>query len=176
MSNPVLLLDAAWRIDRVIGAQHACELIASGRAVQASEHVAAVFRSPSTTIEVPEVIASIGGVHRYQRKPPSCSLRRIRQRDDHVCQFVIDGRPCERRGASVDHLLPRSRGGPLSWDNLVAACISHNHMKADRSLDEMGRFGWALRRDPFVPTREEVLAASLTRPPAGWIPFLPAAA
>jgi 5-methylcytosine-specific restriction endonuclease McrA len=175
MANPVLLLDAGWRVDRVIGVELACELIVTGKAVAASEEIAQVMHSPSIEVAVPSVIARIGRLHAAQRRTPTCSPRRVRQRDLHVCQFVVDGAPCIRRGDSVDHLLPRSRGGGNGWLNLVAACRSHNHSKADLTFEEMRhRYGWELRRDPYVPSRIEVLAASIGNPRAEWEPFLAA--
>jgi 5-methylcytosine-specific restriction endonuclease McrA len=173
MSIPVLLLDASWRVDRVIGVEFACELLVTGKAVAASSDIAMVMHSPSIEVEIPAVVARIGRVHSAQRRAPSCSARRVRQRDQHVCQFVVDGALCDHRGDSVDHLLPRSRGGPNSWLNLVAACRSHNHSKADRSFEEMHRrYGWSLRRDPFVPSRSEILVASIGNPRVEWEPFL----
>jgi len=173
MAAPVLLLDAGWRVDRVIGIELACELIVTGKAVAASEEIAQIMHSPSIEVAVPSVIARRGRLHSAQRRTPTCSPRRIRQRDEHSCQFVIDGQPCDRRGDSVDHLLPRSRGGGNGWLNLVAACRNHNHSKADRTFDEMHhRYGWELRRDPYVPSRTEVLVHSIGTPRAEWAPFL----
>lgn len=173
MTNPVLLLDAGWRVDRVIGVELACELLVMGKAVAASEDIAQVLHSPSIEVAVPSVVARIGRLHAAQRRTPTCSPRRVRQRDEHTCQFVIDGAPCDKRGDSVDHLLPRSRGGNNGWLNLVAACRHHNHSKADRSFDEMERrYGWSLRREPYVPSRTEVLVSSIPNPRVEWEPFL----
>ena len=75
---PILLLDAAWRIDRVIGVETACELLVCSRAVGVSEDIATVMHSPSITVEVPSVIARIGRVGRNRYRPPSCNARRVR--------------------------------------------------------------------------------------------------
>jgi 5-methylcytosine-specific restriction endonuclease McrA len=174
MSNqtPVLLLDAAWRVDRVINVERACELLVLGRAVAASEDVATIMRSQSLTLEVPSVIARTTGRSRTYR-PPACSHRRVRLRDGGVCQFVHDGSACGARGDSVDHLLPRSRGGGATWLNLVAACRRCNGVKADRTLEEMShRCGWGLVRPPTVPSRELILLAGFPRPAEGWLPYL----
>jgi 5-methylcytosine-specific restriction endonuclease McrA len=169
----VLLLDAAWRIDRVISVERACELLLGGRVIAASEDIAAVMHSPSITLEVPSVIARFGSTGSYPRRQPVCSHRKVRVRDQHLCQFVIDGLPCERRGDSVDHLVPRSFGGPTSWSNCVAACRAHNHTKADRTMEEMTRrFGWALRRLPVAPPYGVLLSASLVSQNPAWRPFL----
>ncbi len=173
MSTAVLLLDAAWRIDRVIDAEHACELVVMNRVVAASDDIATVMHSPSVTIEIPSVVARIGLLHPCELRPPAYSARRVRLRDAHVCQFVIDGLPCGRRGDSVDRLLPRSLGGSDSWLNAVAACRAHNGAKANRTLDQMHRYhGWTLRRVPFVPSRSALVAAGLRAPHPSWEPFL----
>jgi len=173
MNTAVLLLDAAWRIDRVIGTEHACELVVMNRVVAASEDIATVMHSPSITIEIPSVVARVGLLHPCELRPPAYSARRVRLRDAHECQFIIDGSPCTRRGDSVDHLLPRSLGGGDGWLNAVAACRAHNGAKANRTLEQMHRYhGWALRRDPFVPTRSSLVAAGLRTPHPAWAPFL----
>ena len=79
MSVPVLLLDATWRIDRVIGVNHACSLIVANEAVAASEEIATVMHSPSITVEVPSVIARTTVVSRRRERTPGCNARRLRQ-------------------------------------------------------------------------------------------------
>ncbi|MEP1126346.1 MAG: HNH endonuclease [Ilumatobacter sp.] len=173
MTPPVLLLDATWRIDRVIGVNRACCLLAAGEAVAASDEIAHVMRSPSTSIEIPSVIARTTAINRRSYRPPGCTARRVRLRDAHTCQFVIDGRACDALGDSVDHLHPRSLGGDDAWLNLVASCKAHNNAKANRTLDQMGeRYGWRLRRAPFAPTHLQMQAASICRASSAWEPFL----
>jgi len=176
MNAPVLLLDAAWRIDRVIGVQTACELLIDRKVVPASADIAMLMRSPTLTVEVPSVVARVGPGRIVGFQPPACTPRRVRLRDDHQCQFVVDGIPCGRRGSTVDHLVPRSKFGPSTFTNLVAACVTHNSAKADATLDEMcARHGWVLRRTPAVPTRASLLVAGIGRAQPGWGPFLAAA-
>lgn len=174
LSIPILLLDAAWRVDRVIGVETACELLVCGRAIGASEEVAMVMHSPSVAVEVPSVVARVGRVSRMRYRPPACNARRVRLRDDHICQFVVDGSACDRRGDSVDHLQPRSRGGDSTWINLVASCRRHNGEKSDRSLSEMERYGWQLRRLPMVPSRESILLAGFPRHAPSWLAYVAA--
>lgn len=178
MSAPVLLLDAAWRVDRVINAERGCELLLDRAVVAASDDIAAIMRSPSTTVVVPSVLARVNSSKLWTPDgTPPVSHRRVRTRDEHVCQFVIDGRPCTRRGDSVDHLVPRSLGGPSHWINLVAACRTHNGAKRDSRMEWMSeRHGWTLRRQPFAPSRAWIVTATLNRiaNPA-WAPFLAAA-
>ena len=176
VAAPVLLLDAAWRIDRVIDAERACELLVMNRVVAASEEIATVMHSPSLTVEIPSVVARLGVLHPCELRPPSYSPRRVRLRDGHLCQFVIGGQPCSRRGDSVDHLLPRSLGGDDSWLNVVAACRAHNGTKSHRTLEQMLHlYGWSLKRAPFIPSRTALVAAALRDRHPAWEPFLSAA-
>ena len=66
--------------------------------------------------------------------------------------FARDGGRCVYCGAaatSLDHVVPKSRGGSHTWDNVVSACSRCNHVKADRGIAELG---WRLRRQPVAPT------------------------
>jgi 5-methylcytosine-specific restriction endonuclease McrA len=171
--NSVLLLDPSWRIDRIISIERACELLVAGQATAASEEIAMVMHSPSIEVIIPTVIARLGQVHSVMRRPPICSARRVRVRDEHVCQFVVDGRPCTRAGDSADHLVPQCRGGRSTWTNLVAACREHNGYKRDRSLVEMhAQYGWTLRREPIVPSRQAVVLGDVRGLRPGWELFL----
>lgn len=176
MNVPVLLLDPTWRIDRVIGVEHACELLLEQRVVAASEDVATVMHSPSIEVVVPSVVARIGRLHPGESNhPPTCSHRAVRQRDRFQCQFVIDGVGCTRRGESVDHLVPRALGGASDWSNLVASCRAHNSIKGSVPFDDMCvRHGWRLRRVPFVPSRRSLLVNALRHghPHPSWEPYL----
>ncbi|WP_395962609.1 HNH endonuclease [Brachybacterium sp. Z12] len=60
----------------------------------------------------------------------------------------LEDAPCEALLATVDHILPVSRGGPSSWTNLVSACKECNNRKADRTPAEAGM---PLRVEPFDP-------------------------
>jgi len=178
MNVPVLLLDPTWRIDRVIGVEHACELILERAVVAASEDIATVMHSPSIEVPIPSVVARVGRLYAGEHdRAPACSHRTVRQRDHHICQFVVGGQPCERRGDSVDHLMPRMLGGMSVWENLVASCRMHNGAKASTPYHEMHRrHGWALLRPPYQPTRRALLLASLRESnhhPA-WDPYLSA--
>ena len=66
--------------------------------------------------------------------------------------FARDGGRCVYCGAaatSLDHVVPKSRGGPHTWENVVSACSRCNHVKADRGIAELG---WRLRAVPTAPS------------------------
>ena len=92
-------------------------------------------RSPSLRIPVPEVIVLRG----YDRVPcheAPFTRRNLFLRDDFTCQYC--GRQTSSDRLSVDHVMPRSRGGRTTWENCVLACVTCNARKADRSLKETG--------------------------------------
>jgi 5-methylcytosine-specific restriction endonuclease McrA len=74
---------------------------------------------------------------------PAWSRSGVLARDRHRCAY------CDADATTVDHVLPRSRGGANSWLNTVAACGRCNGRKGDRTPAEAGL---VLRREPFVPT------------------------
>ncbi len=111
---------------------------------------------------------------RYDRSPRLAirlTRRNLMLRDDHQCQYC--GRRPGLRDLNVDHVLPRSRGGADSWENLVVSCRSCNLKKGRRTPEEAGM---RLLRTPHKPrwsTTAHILMA--TREPfMEWQPFLKA--
>jgi len=86
------------------------------------------------------------------RRSIGFSYRAIHDRDHWSCAYcgrsVSKTPPCEALLATVDHVVPVSRGGPSSWLNLVSACKECNNRKADRTPDEAGM---PLRFAPYDP-------------------------
>ncbi|GAB3796933.1 HNH endonuclease [Micromonospora zhanjiangensis] len=74
---------------------------------------------------------------------PAWSRSGVLARDDRRCAY------CAAAASTVDHVLPRSRGGRNTWKNTVAACYGCNQRKGDRTPAEAGM---PLRREPAVPT------------------------
>ena len=85
-------------------------------------------------------------------------------RDRYTCQY------CGQKGGelTVDHVLPKSRGGKSTWDNLVAACRSCNLRKGDRTPEEAGM---RLLRPP-KPPRVPLFLLDLKEVPPDWRPFV----
>jgi 5-methylcytosine-specific restriction endonuclease McrA len=86
---------------------------------------------------------------RYARMPRrrlTFSRRGLWHRDGGVCQY--SGRRLQFDEANIDHVIPRSRGGPTSWENCVLADKRVNHRKGDRTPEEAGL---RLARDPQIP-------------------------
>jgi 5-methylcytosine-specific restriction endonuclease McrA len=102
--------------------------------------------TPRLRIELPGVItlATYGGVP--SRNLPF-SRRALMRRDQHTCQYC--GLMPGSRHLTIDHVHPRSRGGPTDWMNCVIACVQCNVRKGDRTPEEAGA---PLRRRPYRPT------------------------
>lgn len=104
-----------------------------------------LLRSPSTAIELPKSVLLVRYAPvPYRREADHASRAEILTRDAQRCQFV----GCGSAATTIDHLLPRSRGGGNTWHNLVAACETCNGAKGDRTPAEAGM---RLVREPFRP-------------------------
>jgi 5-methylcytosine-specific restriction endonuclease McrA len=103
------------------------------------------IRSPGLRLRVPEVVTLV----RYDRVPCNCvtfSRRNLFRRDRYTCQYCGNQPGSEQ--LTIDHVLPRSRGGVSSWENCVLACLDCNLRKADRTPSQAGM---RLRKAPSQP-------------------------
>jgi len=103
-------------------------------------------RVPSSTLPAPPVVPSVIRWSMIKRPRPKVRLTRkeIFARDGWQCVYC--GRAT--RDLTLDHVVPRHRGGPHTWDNLVAACRSCNHRKAGRTPQEARM---AMTHEPGMP-------------------------
>ena len=87
----------------------------------------------SVRIRIPEVII-LKGFNDFIRHEVRFSRRNIFERDKNTCQYC--GQRSSKSDLTLDHVIPRSRGGYDSWDNLVLACMACNVRKANRTPEE----------------------------------------
>jgi 5-methylcytosine-specific restriction endonuclease McrA len=83
-------------------------------------------RSPSLVLQVPEHIRLTAGNPERLWKVPPVNRREVLRRDNHTCQYCNS-----TRNLTIDHVIPRSKGGQHTWDNVVAACERCNSLKGD---------------------------------------------
>jgi len=102
-------------------------------------------------------------VHVPYRRLTAVSRRAVFARDDHRCQY------CGRHADSIDHVLPRSRGGEHVWENVAAACRRCNTHKRDRTPEEAGM---RLERPCTAPRHGGWIALGSSRVPDVWKPYL----
>jgi len=106
-------------------------------------------RSPSVSMPVPSVVA----LKRYKRLDgfPAFTRYNIYLRDGFTCQYCAGEFPAEN--LTFDHVVPRSRGGRTTWENVVAACARCNHAKGNRTPHEAKM---PLMHRPHRPTKGEL--------------------
>jgi 5-methylcytosine-specific restriction endonuclease McrA len=136
-----LVLNASYQPLCVVAVRRALVLAIKGKA-EVLHTNGAVFRSESLEIQAPSVVRLNYFVKVPYRARASLSRRAVFIRDNYECQYC--GRPAE----NVDHVIPRSRGGTHSWDNVVASCRSCNARKENRSPADVGM---RLRHSPQTP-------------------------
>lgn len=161
-----LVLNAGFEPLAVVPFRRAIVLVLAGKAMvlAADEHP---VLCGERSFDRPCVIV----LTRYVRVPFGRSVpvsrRGVLRRDGHRCAY------CERTAGTVDHVLPRSRGGTDSWENLVACCVRCNNVKGNRTPDEMG---WTLQRRPTAPRGASWVVRGTERRHPLWEDYLPEAA
>ena len=123
----------------------------------------AEFHAARLAVPCPSVIRLTHFVRVPYRSRVPLSRRAVFARDDHSCQY------CNRPAENLDHVIPRSRGGEHSWENVVAACRPCNSRKENRFLHETDL---RLRRRPEAPQPGWVVTNGSPVDPA-WTPYLP---
>jgi 5-methylcytosine-specific restriction endonuclease McrA len=141
LQTPVLVLNATYEPINITAVRRAVVLILKGVATTEEEDGDFVHSSRAA-IRIPSVIR-LTQFHRIPYQSRALSRKNILLRDRYTCQFC--GRVLPASELTLDHVIPRSRGGHTDWDNLVACCHSCNNMKGDRLPDESGL---KLRRQP----------------------------
>ena len=139
----VLLLNATYEPLTTVGLRRAVCLVLGEKAEVVHDSSAdSVLRSASLTLATPSVIRLLRYVRVPYRSRVPLTRGALMRRDNYACAY------CGRRAETIDHVIPRSRGGSHSWENCVASCMRCNHSKADRLVEELG---WTMERVPSVP-------------------------
>jgi 5-methylcytosine-specific restriction endonuclease McrA len=139
-----LKLDSSFRPIEVIDAVEALVLCLIGKA-QAIETYSKIIKSVNESFELPCVIALKRIVKfRYQTIP--CHRRNVIWRDNNQCQYCSKHFMADK--LTIDHVVPRSRGGQNDWLNLVTACKKCNQKKGDKTPSEANM---PLIKEPKIP-------------------------
>lgn len=139
----VLILNASYEPLHVCSVKRAVALLMHDVAERV-EDSPKVLRSPSQIFPVPSVIR----LKRFVKRPPrhrvAFNRKNVFRRDDHTCQYCLG----KYSDLTLDHVIPRSRGGGTTWENVVACCRRCNAQKRDRTPEEAHML---LRRKPYAP-------------------------
>lgn len=163
----VLLLNATYEPLTAISLRRAIVLVLRERAdvIHAAGPGLAVH-SPDLTVPVPSVIRLRTFVRVPYRAVIPLTRTALMHRDRFRCGY------CGTKATTIDHVLPRSRGGTHTWDNCVACCASCNHRKADHLLSELG---WSLHAALTAPQgRHWRLLATVKEIDPDWARYLDA--
>jgi len=134
LQEPVLVLNSTFEPIHVTAVRRALILMLKGVA-QMEETGPARVHSAREALPVPSVIRLLTYRH-IPQQTRALSRKNILLRDRYTCQFC--GKQFSSSELTLDHVLPRSRGGPTSWENLVACCYQCNNQKGDRTPEEAG--------------------------------------
>lgn len=137
----VLLLNSTYEPLTALPMRRAVIMLVCGKAdVVHDDPSGPVIHSATTSIVVPSVIRLRSYVRVPYRARVPLTRAALMHRDEFCCAY------CGSKADTVDHVVPRSRGGDHSWENCVACCSTCNHRKGDKLLAELG---WSL---PLAPT------------------------
>lgn len=132
LHRPVLVLNSSFEPINVCAARRALVLVLKGVAA-AEEHSSGHVHSARAAIKVPSVIRLL----EYRRIPHqtrALSRKNILMRDRFTCQYCL--KTMSSGDLTLDHVIPRSRKGETTWENLVACCHSCNRRKGNHLLTE----------------------------------------
>jgi len=130
----VLVLNASYEPIHICAARRALKLVFKGAA--AVEQVSAcTVRTAKIQIPVPSVIRLLQ-YRRMPRQNRAVSRKGIILRDGSACQYCREKLP--PKSLTLDHVIPRARGGGSTWENLVACCLACNNRKGNRTPQEAG--------------------------------------
>jgi len=183
LSQPTLVLNKAWAAIATTSVRHAVTLLYTGaaRVIRPETYETHEFaswadlaippdepclRTVSFQMRVPEVIV----LTHYSGVPTqkaTFSRRNLYKRDGNTCQYC-GARPGTSE-LSIDHVVPRSRGGVSTWENCVLACVRCNSRKADRLLSEAGM---SLLHRPRAPRWTPIMEVPIARVRQSWRRFV----
>ena len=129
-----LLLSQGYEPIKIISWQRAMTLLTLDK-VEVVEQYDAEIRAVSMIVKVPAVIR-LRKAFRRHAKPVKFSRVNIYARDEYRCQYC--GTKCSIDQLTYDHVVPRSKGGRTTWENIVSACYACNRRKANRTPIEAG--------------------------------------
>jgi 5-methylcytosine-specific restriction endonuclease McrA len=156
LTQQVLVLNRLWQAVNICSVRRALSLLFEGHAQVVQGDLHGDFKTytfdqwrdlsqaipedeslgtVSFRMRIPRVIL-LGVFDRLPKKEVKFTRHNIFERDSNTCQYC--GGVFDRRDLNLDHVVPRYRGGPTQWDNIVCSCIPCNTRKANRTPAEAG--------------------------------------
>jgi 5-methylcytosine-specific restriction endonuclease McrA len=158
-----LVLNASYEPLSIVSSRRAVCLLLDDKAELIEADEFEVMRSATLSLPAPTVVRLRYMVKTPRRVVAAVSRRAVFARDEYRCQY------CGARADSIDHVVPRSRGGGHVWENLAAACRPCNTAKRDRTPDEAGM---RLLRPCRAPRGSAWVTLGAPLVPEAWKPYL----
>ena len=169
--DQVLVLNVSYEPLSLIHWHRAiCLVLADKVTVEATEGSRSL-RSARAEYPYPAVIRLRRYVSAARIRDVGATRSSVLRRDGHRCAYRGSSPVCVQRATSVDHVMPRSRGGGDDTSNLVAACLPCNQLKGDRTPEELG---WSAEPWPQADAAWTLLDGGEV--PDVWRPYLTSAA
>ena len=168
LQTPVLVLNASYEPINICGAKRALVLVLKGVA-RTEEEQGATLHASRVKMPLPSVIRLL----EYRRIPHqtrALSRKNILLRDRNTCQYC--GAILNANEMTLDHVLPRSRGGLSTWENLVACCHDCNRRKGSQLLHELKDMTLAREPRPFSLHTSRQIMRMLGSADANWRKYL----
>ncbi|GAA4296716.1 HNH endonuclease [Nibribacter koreensis] len=163
MNGKVLLLNQDYSAIAVCSIPKAFVLLCLEKAEMIAQDQLNGYHTVRTFYPLPQVIR----LQHYVRVPYkgiSLTRQNVMRRDRHCCQYCGS-----TRNLTLDHLVPRSRGGETSWYNLITACSRCNSLKGDRTPEEVSM---KPASKPHKPSLVSFLRNSIQEMDHVWLPYL----
>ncbi|MCU1492989.1 MAG: endonuclease [Acidimicrobiaceae bacterium] len=162
MIGRALVLNATFEPLCVVSSRRALVLVLDLKA-ELVHSTGSEYRSARACFPEPSVVRLAQYVRVPRQTKVAISRRSVFARDGHRCQY------CGAQAENIDHVVPRSRGGTHSWDNVVASCRRCNAAKEDYLLEETG---FVLHEKPRAPRSRVWLLAASGEVCADWEPYV----
>lgn len=184
LNKSVLVLNKVWFPIRVIDVKRALKLVFSEKAflihpedysvvkweewvsLPTDEDDSKCILTTSGKIKIPEVIA-LSKYDKVNNRKAKLTKRNIMIRDNFTCQYT--GKKLKKSECDIDHIIPKSKGGKNSWDNMVVCSKEINRKKGDKFIDEMGL---SLVRKPYAPSVKNLILNPDMPMPKSWKNFI----
>ena len=157
-----LVLNASYEPLCVVSTRRALMLVIDAKAEMISSTDRA-FHSERDAWPEPSVVRLSYYVRVPYQARVALNRRAVFVRDGHRCQY------CDAPAENIDHVIPRSKGGPHTWENVVAACRPCNARKMDHFLHETNMH---LRHQPRAPRERIWILAAVGAVRPDWEPYL----
>lgn len=161
-----LVLNATYEAIGVVSSRRAV-VLALAEKVDVLADTGELLASERLRVLVPSVVRLRYFVSVPYRRIAPLSRRAVYARDHGRCQY------CENNAESIDHVIPKSRGGRHEWENVVACCRRCNTVKGDRLLSECSH---RLRTVPRAPEEAVWIRVAAGVVPDEWHEYLPTSA